>query len=483
MMSRVDTASLPARHSSRGFRIVIIAASVVAAIVGSVLLATRDSGEKATTLGVTATLQVPGHPGAVTAGPDAVWVALNGDSRKPVSDRPLLLLDLATGAVAQTVYLGGQAFHLAHDLRRADGAPLSEDRLIASVQHVGSDGFGPSELVVLEWRSGVVLLRRGFEGPVDQLVLDGSVLWALEVRPGTLLRLDPGTLAPTSAPLGLSPGRTLGLASGGGYVWVTAADAGEVLRIDPVTYAIKRVQVGGFPIGIVVTGGSVWYADRDGGKVVRLDPRTLRPVGESIRVGAKPSWLAVAGGSLFVTDQDDGTVARIDVHSGETVGLPIRIARPARNGPAPAMAPVGRSVWVSSFVSNTLTRINSRAGNDDRGGKVTVRIAGTNKGHKGAAVTDGGVAGTGRFTAAGAIADNGTVVVYRTVKGVLITLRFVTVGKKGTITFVVKIDTDRGTSRWTIISGTKAYKGLHGRGTESEDFDYTVSTLTGTVSR
>jgi DNA-binding beta-propeller fold protein YncE len=478
---RVDTESLPASHSSRGFRIVIIAASVIAAIVGSVLLATRDSGEKATTLGVTATLQVPGHPGAVTAGPDAVWVALNGDSRKPVGDRPLLLLDLATGAVAQTVYLGGQAFHLAHDLRRADGAPLSEDRLIASVQHVGSDGFGPTELVVLEWRSGVVLLRRGFEGPVDQLVLDGSVLWALEGRPGTLLRLDPGTLAPTSAPLGLSPGRTLGLASGGGYVWVTAADAGEVLRIDPVTYAIKRVQVGGFPIGIVVTGGRVWYADRDGGKVVRLDPRTLRPVGESIRVGAKPSWLAVAGGSLFVTDEDDGTVARIDVHSGETVGLPIRIARPARNGPAPAMAPVGRSVWVSSFVSNTLTRINSRAGNDDRGGKVTVRIAGTNDG--GDRVTDGGVAGTGRFTASGAIRDKGKVTGYRTVKGAFITLRFVSVGTKGTITFVVKIDTNVGTSRWTITSGTRAYKGLHGRGIERENADYTVSTLTGTVWR
>src|SRR5439155_21219259 len=114
-------------------------------------------------------------------------------------------------------------------------------------------------------------------------------------------------------------------------------------------------------------------------------------------------------------------------------------------------------------------------------GKVTVRIAGTNDG--GDQVTDGGVAGTGRFTAAGAIADKGTVVVYRTVKGVLITLRFVSVGKKGAITFVVKIDTNVGTSRWTIISGTKAYRGLHGKGTERENAQYTVSTLTGTVWR
>ncbi len=65
----------------------------------------------------------------------------------------------------------------------------------------------------------------------------------------------------------------------------------------------------------------------------------------------------------------------------------------------------------------------------------------------------------------------------------MITLRFVTKGKKGTITFVVKIDMTAGTSRWTIASGTKAYKGLHGKGIESENADYTVSTLTGTVWR
>ncbi len=118
------------------------------------------------------------------------------------------------------------------------------------------------------------------------------------------------------------------------------------------------------------------------------------------------------------------------------------------------------------------------------GGKVTVRIAGANDGKD---VSNGGVAGRGHFTATGAIVDKGTVVAYRTVKGSLpgglITLRFVTFGKKGTITFVVKIDTSVGTSRWTITSGTKAYKGLHGKGTEHENATFTVSTLTGTVTR
>jgi DNA-binding beta-propeller fold protein YncE len=470
MMSRVDSTSPLARDSRhRRFRIAVVAVSIVVAVVGSVLLAMRDSSEKTTTLGVTATLRVPGHPGAVIAGPDALWIALSRDSQEPAGDARLLRLDLTTRAQAQPVYLGGEVSHLAR----------VGDRLIASVQH--ASGLG--QLAALEWRSGAVLVRHWYDGPIDQILLRGSDLWALQSRPGTLLRLASGTLEPAAAPLRLSPGRTLALASGGGYLWVTAADAGEVLRIDPATHAIKRVHVGGFPIGIVVASGSVWFADHDSGRVVRLDPRSLRPVGKPIRVGTKPSWLVAAASSLFVTDQDDGTVARIDMHSGKRVGLPIRITPPTSDAPAPSVAPAGQSVWVSSFASSTLNRIDSTAGRDDRGGKITVRITDANDNQQGDSVTNGHVAGIGNFMTSGAILEKGKVVVFRTVKAPLITLRYVTSGSKGTITFVVKIDTNFGTSRWTITSGTKAYKGLRGEGTEQENADYTVSTLTGTVSR
>ena len=226
----MSTATTPARDSRvRRFRVAVVAASVVGAIAGSVLLATRDSGEKATTRGVTAALPVPGHPGSIAAGPDALWVALNGDPRGPVDDRPLLRLDLATGVPVQTVHLDGEVSSLARFGKR----------LIASVKPVGDDGFGPRRLVALDWRSGAVLAQgeshlddtavREFDGPVDHVVRVGNALWAVEVRPGRLFRLDPSTLAPFP-PIRLSTGRALGLASGEGYVWVTAADAGEVLR-------------------------------------------------------------------------------------------------------------------------------------------------------------------------------------------------------------------------------------------------------------
>jgi hypothetical protein len=115
------------------------------------------------------------------------------------------------------------------------------------------------------------------------------------------------------------------------------------------------------------------------------------------------------------------------------------------------------------------------------GGRVKIVIAGTNDRQE---VKDGSLEGTGTFKARGAITDSGTALAYRAVSGdgTLITLRYVAKGKKGTITYVVKIDTSTSTSRWTIAAGTRAYKGLHGRGAETENASYTVSTLRGTVS-
>jgi hypothetical protein len=100
--------------------------------------------------------------------------------------------------------------------------------------------------------------------------------------------------------------------------------------------------------------------------------------------------------------------------------------------------------------------------------------------------TDGGIAGEGFFKATGAITDSGSVIGYRAMPNdELILLRFVTKGEKGTITYLVTIDISRRpvVSRWKIESATKAYKGLQGRGIESENATYTIQTLRGKVWR
>jgi hypothetical protein len=117
---------------------------------------------------------------------------------------------------------------------------------------------------------------------------------------------------------------------------------------------------------------------------------------------------------------------------------------------------------------------------------VKVVITGTES--AGEEVTDGGIAGLGTFEASGAITERGTDTTYRGLTGPndsVILLRYVTKGKKGGITYMVRIDTTRRPvrPRWWIQSGTGAYKGLQGRGDESENATYTVSTLTGRVWR
>ena len=469
----MNSALTSARNSSRRrFRISVITGSVVAALAGSLLLATHDSGETVTTRGVTATLRVPGHPGPVAAGPDTLWVALGGDPRRPAGDWPLLRLALATGAVAQRVHVGGEVSSLA----RVGG------RLIASVEPTGGSGLGSRRLVALDWRSGAVLVlgeshltdtdAREFAGPVEHVVRAGRSLWALEVRPGRLLRLDASTLAPSAAPIRLSNGRMHGLAAGEGYLWVTAIDAGQVLRIDPETGAIERTSVGGSPAGIVVAGGSVWFADRSSGSVVRMDPRSLRRIGDPIRVSARPSALAVAGDSLFVTDESTGTIARIDVRSARRVGSPIRIAPLTKSAVAPAVASTGDSVWVSSFGSNTLTRITPPGSLAPAPREVTLTGTGdgpVNPGPTGTGVANGGVSGTGRFTATGGIHDSGTYTHFRRVRGHTARIRCVNVGKHGTITIVITVNLNTGSNAWTVTSGTGSYAGLHGKGTLTVD--------------
>jgi YVTN family beta-propeller protein len=130
----------------------------------------------------------------------------------------------------------------------------------------------------------------------------------------------------------------------------------------PATRAITHLHVGGFPVGIAVAGGHVWYADRERGVVGRVEPRGLRPVGGPIDVGTEPSRLEAAGSLLFVGHGDRGTVTRIDLRSGRKVGPPIRFAPPAKAALGVAMAPSGTSVWVSSFASDTLSRISPTAG-------------------------------------------------------------------------------------------------------------------------
>jgi hypothetical protein len=105
---------------------------------------------------------------------------------------------------------------------------------------------------------------------------------------------------------------------------------------------------------------------------------------------------------------------------------------------------------------------------------------------KSADVTDGGVAGTGRCTLSGAISDGGKATDYRRATSTTALIRRVVAARKGTITFLITIHLGSGSEPWSIASGTKAYRGLRGKGSQVVDkFDATPATfvMRGSVSR
>ena len=101
-------------------------------------------------------------------------------------------------------------------------------------------------------------------------------------------------------------------------------------------------------------------------------------------------------------------------------------------------------------------------------------------------VSNGGVAGNGLCTLSGAIVDRGAATDYRRVTGTTARIRRVVVGRRGTITFLIAIDLSTGSEPWSVLTGTKTYRGLRGKGSQVVDrYDATpaVFVMKGTVSR
>ena len=140
---------------------------------------------------------------------------------------------------------------------------------------------------------------------------------AIERRPLETLRVE------ASYPLADSD-YTLEMESAHGGMWVTlGSPSNAVLRIDERTGRMRRVAVGGLPLGVAAGFGSIWVAMWEDDKVWRIDPATLR-AREIVTVGEEPLDVAVGAGSVWVTNHCSRTVSRIDPGS-DTVSKSIDV--------------------------------------------------------------------------------------------------------------------------------------------------------------
>jgi hypothetical protein len=336
----------------RDARLVLVALTIIAAVIGAAVVFTQPGAQKTTTAGITETLRFSGGPDRIAVGTDALWVTIN----------PTYARALQSGQQAQTQKFGSlERVNLSGAVERTLRIPGFVGPAILHLGNVlwvnrNSDAMGtkPGELDKLDWNTGKLLGRLPFAHGVFGLAYgDGSLWVTVGASPATLVRVDPATVRPMAKPIVVAPGRALGSAFGDGAVWETSFEDGSLARVDPATGRIDRIKLGDATAGVIVSGGSVWIALRDRGTIVRVDPRTMRVL-HTTTVGTDPTFLAAAGGLIWVVNQSDGTVTRIDARTGNTVGLPIRITP----DDASNLTAAGSSVWVIGVLHSSATRID-----------------------------------------------------------------------------------------------------------------------------
>lgn len=156
------------------------------------------------------------------------------------------------------------------------------------------------------------------------------------------------------------PSSTIGIAEGGGFVWVTVPNTGDVWRLDPTRCHHERIHLAdGADPGVITAGGDplqVWVGDEVAETVYRIDAGTLdvHPIG----VSGAPSTIALGSDSVWISMDRSDEVVRLDASSGRTRE---RIAVDDAGCDGPQGVAVGaRGVWVGCHGSGVTVMIDPK---------------------------------------------------------------------------------------------------------------------------
>ena len=181
------------------------------------------------------------------------------------------------------------------------------------------------------------------------IVATKNAVWVANERDRTLTRIDTRT----------HQLRTIGGLSGVGFVtrddrgniYASGWDYPYVWLVDPEKVeVVTRFRVHSRAVGMAVGGGSLWVVDRLVNGVTRIDLARPRKPG-FVRVGADPLVCAFGYGSLWVANSDEATVSviRPGVSKAQTIVV---------SGKPFGIAAGEHAVWVGSYTDSTVTRID-----------------------------------------------------------------------------------------------------------------------------
>jgi YVTN family beta-propeller protein len=278
----------------------------------------------ATSERVVADIPVGATPVAVAVGAGGVWVA-NAD------DGTVTRLDPKTRKVVATIGVGADV----SDIAIGFGSVWVAN---------GNDG----SVTRIDPRLNAVETTLDL-GPKAQLVPTAAFLIAVDethvwiTRGAELLRIDPQT---ERVDRRVRVGTPIGLATGGGSVWVTTLSEG-LLRIDAKTATITATTT--LPtqaIAPVFAHQSLWLiANLGHGEIDRLDPNSLTATGTAL-AGDSPTSLA-ANDHVIWASLGNGTIVKIDAVSADVTAT-------VHVGQDPASLATGdRVIWVAAAAPGT----------------------------------------------------------------------------------------------------------------------------------
>jgi virginiamycin B lyase len=337
----------PARSPARlRFRLAVVLASLVAAIVGSALLAEKANGPTGSTAApalppggkVVARIrigrgnvvlgQMAGGPLAVGEG--AVW-AMND------AKATLMRIDPARNVIVARIKVGTPEAAAAGDgavwlsnpslniVTRVDPAtntvtatipvgPKPEGIAVSPGAVWVANAGGPSLSRIDPATNRVVAtIRVGPKGACcaehTSVIASPRAVWVALANGKSIVRVDPATNSVVATTRMAYPPCGF-LAADQTGVWSTGASCGDVVaRVDSRTNRLTTYPAGELPVGIEVAFGSVWVANEGSGNIDQIDPHSGRLVAR-LHVLGLAVRLGVGFGSVWVND-DYGRVLRI----------------------------------------------------------------------------------------------------------------------------------------------------------------------------
>ena len=317
------------RLDSRRVALVSAAGAVIAAAIVVPLLVLGGSSQTAVAANsvvaldssgsIAATVPVGARPVAITSGAGALWVA-------NLDDQSVTRVDLSSREAVHNIPIGDAPTALAATRTGvwvADGTGgVSKidpryDRLTSTRSLTASGAF--------------------FGGTVRPMLAAFGSIWIVSPD-GYVSRLDPDSARGTGS-VGVGNGPSA-IAAGAGSVWVTNSADGTVTRIDPTTLVPTTFPVGHGPAAVAVNAAGAWIANAGDNTLVRVDTGTNAVAGTT-RVGDGPTAVLATPTALWVANGRDGTVTRHDPRSGKP-NKTIRLG-----GTPDALAAAAGKVWVA----------------------------------------------------------------------------------------------------------------------------------------